>query len=171
MRASLPLRALLVITPSSVPPLPLHFIPLALRRTTTSLWYVPRAGRHTGASSSTTLSRASSPFWNGCSLRSDSSPSYKTIPHLARTACFIITLLITFCHDPATDHRLFRDSYPFCEFFFCEIIKLSRGLLMAITALHVCGAAITWGWHSEVLVFEGCLRTPPTFSTSTFPCL
>jgi len=59
----------------------------------------------------------------GVFLRSYSSPSStKTIPHLARMACFIIILLITFCHDPATDHRLFRDPYPFRE-----IIKLSRG--------------------------------------------
>lgn len=105
------------------PPFRFHFILLALRRTTTSLWYVPRARRYTGASSVATLSRASSPFWNGCSLRSYSSPSStKTIPHLARMACFIIILLITFCHDPATDHRFFRDPYPFRE-----IIKLSRG--------------------------------------------
>jgi len=90
------------------PPFRFHFILLALRRTTTSLWYVPRARRYTGASSVATLSRASSPFWNGCSLRSYSSPSStKTIPHLARMACFIIILLITFCHDPATDHRFF----------------------------------------------------------------
>ncbi|KAG1886009.1 hypothetical protein F4604DRAFT_57671 [Suillus subluteus] len=57
----------------------------------------------------------------------------KTIPHLARMACFIIILLITFCHDPATDHRFFRDPYPFRE-----IIKLSRGKHMATTALYVC---------------------------------
>jgi len=95
--ASLPLRVLLVITPSSVLPLPFHFIHLALRRTTTSLWYVPRARRYTGASSVATLSRASPPFWNECFLRSHSSPSStKTIPHLARTACFIIILLIIF---------------------------------------------------------------------------
>lgn len=105
------------------PPLPYHFILLAPRRTTTLLWYVPRARRYTGASSVAALSRASLPFWNGFFLRSYSSPSStKIIPHLARMACFIIILLITFCHDPATDHRFFRDLYPFRE-----IIKLSRG--------------------------------------------
>lgn len=69
---------------------------LALRRTTTSLWYVPRARRYTGASS---LSRSSPPVWNGFLTLAIHLRPTKTIPHLARTACFIITLLITFCHD------------------------------------------------------------------------
>lgn len=165
--ASLPLRVLLVITPSSVLPLPFHFIHLALRRTTTSLWYVPRARRYTGASSVATLSRASPPFWNECFLRSHSSPSFtKTIPHLARTACFIIILLITFCHDPATDHRLFRDPYPFREI----ISYLADNTWRPQHCMFVCKCS-NCGWRSGVPVFEGCLRTPPTFSTSTFPCL
>lgn len=148
-------------------PLPFHFILLALRRTTTSLWYVPRARRYTGASSVATLSRASSPFWNGCSLRSYSSPSStKTIPHLARTACFIIILLIIFCHDPATDHRFFRD-LPLSQDH-QAILRITHGdhsiACLCASAAFVVGAA-------EFLVFEGCLRTPPTFPTSTFPCL
>lgn len=149
VHASPHLRVLLVITPSSVPPLPFHFILLALRRTTTSLWYVPRARRYIGASSVTTLSRASSPFWNGCSLRSYSSPSStKTIPHLARTACFIIILLITFCHDPATDHRLFRDPTLFAR----SSSYLAENTWRPQHCMLVCKCS-NCGWRSGVSCF------------------
>lgn len=130
-------------------PLPFHFILLALRRTTTSLWYVPRARRYTGASSVATLSRASSPFWNGCSLRSYSSPSStKTIPHLARTACFIIILLIIFCHDPATDHRFFRD-LPLSQDH-QAILRITHGDPQH--CMFVCKCSIC-GWRSGVSCF------------------
>lgn len=156
VHVSLHLRVLLVITPSSVPPLPFHFILLALRRTTTSLWYVPRARRYTGASSVATLSRASSPFWNGCSLRSYSSPSStKTIPHLARMACFIIILLITFCHDPATDHRFFRDPYPFSR----DHQAISRITHGDYSIACLCAsAAIMVGAAEFLVVYEHCLH-------------
>jgi len=43
---------------------------------------------------------------------------------------------------------------------------------MATTALHVCvQAQQLWLAQRSFFVFEGCLRAPPTFSTSTFPCL
>ncbi|KAG1793879.1 uncharacterized protein HD556DRAFT_451067 [Suillus plorans] len=126
-----------------------HFILLALRRTTTSLWYVPRARRYTGASSVATLSRASLPFWNGCFLRSYSFPSStKTIPHLARTACFIIILLITFCHDPVTDHRLFRDPTLFAR----SSSYLADNTWRPQHCMSVCKCS-NCGWRSGVFLF------------------
>jgi hypothetical protein len=112
MHASPPPRVLLVLTTSSVLPLPFPSFLLALRRTTTSLWYVPRARRYTGASSflrSTSLSGMWSPYV------SHSSPPLRRLlsyiaPHdMLLSSCFIMIR--------ATDHRLIMVPLYFASIF------------------------------------------------------
>jgi len=114
-----------------------------------------------------TLSRASLPFWNGCFLRSYSFPSStKTIPHLARTACFIIILLITF----VMIRRLITAYFVTATLFARSSSYLADNTWRPQHCMSVQVQQL-WLAQRSFFVFEGCLRAPPTFSTSTFPCL